>query len=185
MGQVCSKQGHLLMKHNEDNSSTISTFTGLALGHSYWQKTVAADLQANHRGDVLLIHIVAAKANGNIVLVCYWQLLKSLSWDSIRDCALRFPVSKQCLNAIFHYAISPEDHPSSLRGQHDQCSVCPEQGVCAVSLCDSGPMPPVIYSHPMLERYMFVLAKFRLLLKQYAQWKVVAEQEFKSTSLKF
>ena len=59
------------------------------------------------------------------------------------------------------------------------------QGVCAVSLCDSGPTPPVIYSHPMLERYMFVLAKFLLLLKRYAQWKVVAEQEFESKSLKF
>lgn len=79
---------------------------GFGTGSLVLAKMVAADLQANHRGDVLLVHIVAAKANGNIVLACYWQLLKSLSWDAIRDCTVRFPVKKQCLNAIFYYAIS-------------------------------------------------------------------------------
>lgn len=52
----------------------------------------------------------------------------------------------------------------------------PGLGVCS-SLCDSGPVPPVIYPHPMLQRHVFVLAKFLLLLNLYHLWKVGAEQE--------
>lgn len=42
-------------------------------------KPAAVDLQATHSRDVLLIHIVAERANGNTVLASYWHLLKSLS----------------------------------------------------------------------------------------------------------
>lgn len=47
------------------------------MGSLVLAKLVAIDLQATHRY-VLLIHIMAARANGNTVLASYWLLLKSL-----------------------------------------------------------------------------------------------------------
>lgn len=150
-------------------------------------KTVAADLQADHSREVLLVHAAAAKANGKVALTCCWQLPNSLSQDAMRDCTVKFPVKKQCLNTVCHYAASKTQAHGRRRDSTlvRVGGVCPMQGVCAVCLCDSSPMPPIIYSYPMLERYMLVLAKFFLLPERYAHRKAVAEQEFESKSLKF